>query len=99
MNVAPPPGVADGPNQPAEPPPEAEVVAGAVGCCGRIADILLGKVVTLVLAALAFAVGLATFIILARGSPFGLQPGRRRRPGAGQSVGGAAARSRCSPGG
>src|SRR6185312_16449986 len=30
---------------------------------------------TLVLATLAFAVGLATFIILARGAPFGLRPG------------------------
>jgi two-component system nitrogen regulation sensor histidine kinase NtrY len=42
---------------------------------GRIANILLGKAVTLVLATLAFAVGLATFIILARGAPFGLRPG------------------------
>jgi two-component system, NtrC family, nitrogen regulation sensor histidine kinase NtrY len=42
---------------------------------GRIADILLGKVVTLLLATVAFGVGLATFIFLARGSPFGPQPG------------------------
>ncbi|MEJ0017228.1 MAG: PAS domain-containing sensor histidine kinase [Acetobacteraceae bacterium] len=41
----------------------------------RIANILLGKAVTLVLATLAFGVGLATFIILARGSPLGLDPG------------------------
>jgi hypothetical protein len=41
----------------------------------RIANILLGKAVTLVLAALAFLVGLATFVFLARGTPFGLQPG------------------------
>ena len=41
----------------------------------RIANILLGKAVTLVLAALAFAVGLATFVFLARGAPFGLRPG------------------------
>ena len=38
-------------------------------------DILLGKAVTLVLAALAFAVGLATFVFLARGAPFVLRPG------------------------
>ena len=41
----------------------------------RIADILLGKAVTLVLAALAFAVGLATFVFLARGAPFVPRPG------------------------
>jgi two-component system nitrogen regulation sensor histidine kinase NtrY len=40
-----------------------------------IGDILLGKVLTLVLAALALAVGLATFIVLARGVPFGVRPG------------------------
>ena len=43
------------------------------------------------LAALAFAVGLATFVFLARGAPFVPAAGRRRRPGAGQPVGGAAA--------
>jgi two-component system nitrogen regulation sensor histidine kinase NtrY len=42
---------------------------------GRVGDILLGKVATLLLASLAFAVGLATFIILANGSPLGLRPG------------------------
>jgi two-component system, NtrC family, nitrogen regulation sensor histidine kinase NtrY len=42
---------------------------------GKIADILLGKVITLLLAAVAFAVGLATFIFLARGSPNGPVPG------------------------
>ncbi len=57
-----------------EPLPE-EAVARARSLPGRIADILLGKAVTLVLAALAFAVGLATFIIMARGTPFGLRPG------------------------
>ena len=71
--------------------PRREVLARRGSVLARLADILLGKAVTLVLAALAFAVGLATFIILARGAPFGLQPGRRRRPGAGQPVGGAAA--------
>ena len=73
MNVAPPPGSLR-PEPPAEPSPATEV-SRARSVLGRIADILLGKAVTLVLAALAFAVGLATFIILARGAPFGLRPG------------------------
>jgi two-component system nitrogen regulation sensor histidine kinase NtrY len=42
---------------------------------GNIANILLGKVVTLVLATLAFGVALATFIILARGAPLSPKPG------------------------
>ena len=42
---------------------------------GWIASILLGRAVTLLLAALAFLVGLATFIILSRGAPLGLQAG------------------------
>src|SRR3954447_6210026 len=42
---------------------------------GRLGDILLGKGATLVLTALALAVGLSTFIILARGSPLGWKPG------------------------
>ncbi|MBN9559670.1 MAG: PAS domain-containing sensor histidine kinase [Alphaproteobacteria bacterium] len=41
----------------------------------RLADILFGKVATLVLASIALALGIATFVILARGSPFGLQQG------------------------
>lgn len=41
-----------------------------------VADILLGKTVTVGLTAIALLVGLATFAILARGAePFGLQPG------------------------
>jgi two-component system nitrogen regulation sensor histidine kinase NtrY len=41
-----------------------------------LADALLGKVVTLLLTGIALAVGLSTFLILARGdSPFGLEPG------------------------
>ncbi|HXA25760.1 MAG TPA: PAS domain-containing sensor histidine kinase [Acetobacteraceae bacterium] len=36
---------------------------------------MLGKAFTLVLATLAFGIGLATFVFLARGSPFGLKPG------------------------
>jgi two-component system nitrogen regulation sensor histidine kinase NtrY len=42
---------------------------------GRIANILLGRAVTLLLAALAFLVGLATFAILSRGASLGLQTG------------------------
>jgi two-component system, NtrC family, nitrogen regulation sensor histidine kinase NtrY len=42
---------------------------------GRLGDVMLGKAVTLVLTALALMVGLATFIILARGSPLGWRPG------------------------
>ena len=73
MNVAPPPGSLR-PESPAEPPPATEV-SRARTVLGGIANILLGKAVTLVLAALAFAVGLATFVFLARGAPFGLRPG------------------------
>ncbi|HEX3402815.1 MAG TPA: PAS domain-containing sensor histidine kinase [Acetobacteraceae bacterium] len=57
-----------------EPPPD-PAVTKARSLLGKLADILLGKVATLVLAALAFAVGLATFIVMARGAPFGLAPG------------------------
>jgi two-component system nitrogen regulation sensor histidine kinase NtrY len=42
---------------------------------GRLGDTMLGKGVTLALTALALLVGLATFIILARGSPLGWRPG------------------------
>jgi two-component system nitrogen regulation sensor histidine kinase NtrY len=42
---------------------------------GRLGDIMLAKSVTLVLTALALAAGIATFIILARGSPLGMKPG------------------------
>ncbi|HME22788.1 MAG TPA: PAS domain-containing sensor histidine kinase [Acetobacteraceae bacterium] len=59
---------------PAEPAPATEV-SKARSVLGGIANILLGKAVTLVLAALAFAVGLATFVFLARGAPFGMRPG------------------------
>ncbi len=38
---------------------------------GRLADILLGKVATLVLAAVALVLGFITFVLLARGAPFG----------------------------
>src|SRR3978361_1798437 len=42
---------------------------------GQLGDIMLGKAVTLALTTLALMVGLATFIILARGSPLGWKPG------------------------
>jgi two-component system nitrogen regulation sensor histidine kinase NtrY len=42
---------------------------------GMIGDVVLGKGATLALTALALMVGLATFIILARGSPLGWAPG------------------------
>ena len=73
MNVAPPPGSLR-PEPSSEPVPVTEV-SRARSVLARIANILLGKAVTLVLAALAFLVGLATFVFLARGTPFGLQPG------------------------
>jgi two-component system, NtrC family, nitrogen regulation sensor histidine kinase NtrY len=67
VNVAPPPASLR-PEQPNEPSHEAEV-SRARTLVSRLADILLGKAATLVLAALAFAVALATFVILTRGSP------------------------------
>jgi len=42
---------------------------------GQVGDVMLGKGVTLALTTLALLVGLATFIILARGSPLGWKPG------------------------
>ena len=42
---------------------------------GQLGDFMLGKGVTLALTTLALMVGLATFIILARGSPLGWKPG------------------------
>ena len=40
-----------------------------------IGNILLGKAVTIILAALAIGVAIATFMMLARGSPYGVRPG------------------------
>jgi two-component system nitrogen regulation sensor histidine kinase NtrY len=54
---------------------ETEVESPARTLLARIANVLLGKALTLVLAALAFGIALATFVFLARGSPFGLKPG------------------------
>jgi two-component system, NtrC family, nitrogen regulation sensor histidine kinase NtrY len=83
VNVAPPPGSLRAEHQP--PPPasvpaaaaitEVEVESPARTLLARIANVLLGKALTLVLAALAFGIGLATFVFLARGAPFGLKPG------------------------
>jgi len=42
---------------------------------GQVGDMLLGKGVTLALTSVALLVGLATFLILARGSPLGWKPG------------------------
>ncbi len=41
----------------------------------RVVDILLGKVMTLVLAALALLLAMATFVLLAGGGPVTLRPG------------------------
>jgi two-component system nitrogen regulation sensor histidine kinase NtrY len=54
------------------PPPRPRFGAPLLPRLGRI---LVSKVTTFVLAAIALAVGLGTFIILARGSPLGLRPG------------------------
>jgi two-component system nitrogen regulation sensor histidine kinase NtrY len=40
-----------------------------------LADLLLGKAMTILLAVVALGVGVATFIVLARGNPGGLRPG------------------------
>ncbi len=70
MNVSPAANSLRPPPEPDAPPPPRRSWLGA------LADILLGKAVTITLTAIALAVGLATFIILARGSqPFGLRPG------------------------
>ncbi len=41
----------------------------------RVADILLGRTVTIGLVAVALAVGISTFVMLARGTPYGVAPG------------------------
>jgi two-component system, NtrC family, nitrogen regulation sensor histidine kinase NtrY len=89
VNIAPPSGSLR-PEQQSQPPSpgsspgtwagagagtEVEVESPARTLLARIANVLLGKALTLVLAATAFGIGLATFVFLARGSPFGLKPG------------------------
>jgi two-component system, NtrC family, nitrogen regulation sensor histidine kinase NtrY len=41
----------------------------------RLGDALLGKIATIVVVALALAVGITTFVMLARGTPYGVAPG------------------------
>src|SRR5260221_4806160 len=65
-----PPGGSETPDPPAPPPP----TRGA-SILSRLGRILVSKAMTFVLAAVALAVGLSTFIILARGSPLGLRAG------------------------
>jgi two-component system, NtrC family, nitrogen regulation sensor histidine kinase NtrY len=68
MNVSPSTDSLRAVAQPEPPPP-------ARRWPGMLADLLLGKAATLVLTGFALAVGLATFILLARGTtPFSLQP-------------------------
>ena len=71
----PPPYPAGETAPPAGPAPRASRVRERRSFLGMLADILLGKVSTIVLAALALAVGVATFIMLARGSPIGMKAG------------------------
>jgi two-component system nitrogen regulation sensor histidine kinase NtrY len=84
VNIAPPPGSLrpehQGQPQPGATPgattgAEVEAESPARTLLARIANVMLGKAFTLVLATLAFGIGLATFVFLARGSPFGLKPG------------------------
>ena len=68
MNVSPPASAL-------LPAPEQRVREGRnAGRLRRLGDILLGKVVTLVLAAGALALGIATFVLLAGGVPLGVGP-------------------------
>src|SRR5689334_21235076 len=81
MNVAPspltipdPPSVSPAPMQPnrdSPPPPPPEPRSRLT----RLADILLGKWLTIFLVSLVLALGSSSFVILARGSPLGVQPG------------------------
>ncbi len=60
------------------PPPERTRRRGsdrAIGFGNRVGELLLGKAVTIGLVTLALAVGISTFVILARGAPLGLQRG------------------------
>ncbi len=65
------PGVTEGASE-SPVPPRAGPGARALSLLGRI---LVSKIMTFILAAVALGVGLSTFIILARGSPLGLQAG------------------------
>ncbi len=56
-------------------PPASPLVGFWASVLSRLGRILVSKTMTFVLAAIALAVGLSTFIILARGSPLGLEAG------------------------
>jgi two-component system, NtrC family, nitrogen regulation sensor histidine kinase NtrY len=73
VNVSAPPGTLR-PEPSADSPPVVEV-SRTRALSGHVADILLGKIATLVLATLAFGVAFATFIILARGAALSPKPG------------------------
>jgi two-component system nitrogen regulation sensor histidine kinase NtrY len=68
VNIAPP-------RSALAPPPEPAVEQRARSWIGRLGEALLGRAVTLVLAALALGVGIATFVLLAQGTPLGFTPG------------------------
>jgi two-component system nitrogen regulation sensor histidine kinase NtrY len=78
LNAAPPSAPQPAPIDQAASTSSGRVGADVVGgrsWLRRLGDALLGKVATLVLVVLALAVGVSTFIILARGEPNGLLPG------------------------
>ena len=54
-------------------PGDGDLDASSSSWLRRLADILLGKVVTLVLAAAALALGVVTFVVLSGGAPFTLR--------------------------
>jgi two-component system nitrogen regulation sensor histidine kinase NtrY len=58
-----------------DPPPPDIRPGRSLRLLSRVGSILVSKAMTFVLAAVALVVGLSTFIIMARGSPFGLRPG------------------------
>ena len=60
---------------PPDPAPEPVTTETLRSWPTRLADLLLGRAVTIGLVVLAVATGIATFVLLARGSPFAVQPG------------------------
>ena len=67
MNASPPLETLRPPRETGDRPPRRWLSA--------VGELVFGKVATLVLTTLALGLGVATFVIMARGSPFGLQPG------------------------
>jgi two-component system nitrogen regulation sensor histidine kinase NtrY len=61
--------------QPATMQPPIPEQATRRSLASRVADILLGQTVTIALTAIALGVGISTFVILARGEPYGVAPG------------------------